>query len=231
MRSLLQIGHTDPENASKETEMKPLNNVSVFVLAIVFSLVSSASAQPPNENDKPVQILLSSIVTTSPQAGMFHYKDLLNQQTTERIRMSIDGYSSQIFESNKGGASNVFLVDAGDAATAIAATYSVLVGPWSANTAAYENKPDPSRGLHWMVAYLSWGDDDVTTWEVDEVCREGNSITLKYHRNPLPEDSDQEHQYYFWVQLGKLVPGSYEVKLEDGDSNTTTLMRRVKVSQ
>jgi hypothetical protein len=210
--------------------MKRLHNQSVFVLSAVLSLATFVSAQPPDKTDKPVTIPLASIVTTSPQAGMFH-KDELNRQTDERVRKSINGYASQISQTNKGGASNAFLVDAGDAMTAIAASYNVLVGPWSAHTPAYENKPDPARGLHWMVAYLGWGDDDETTWEIDEARREDNFITLKYHKNPLPEDTDEDHQYYFWVPLGKLAPGSYEVRLQDGDSNTMTLMRRVEVLQ
>jgi hypothetical protein len=196
----------------------------------VFLLASFVLAESPTENKDKVIIPLSSIVTTSPQKGMLHLGELL-AQASDQVAKSTRGYQTQNYQANKGGASNVFMVDAGDAASAIVASYSVFVGPWSANTPAYENKPDPNRGSHWMVAYLGWGDNHSPTYEVDEVRRQGNVVTLKYRTKPLPEDSDQEHQYFFWVPLGKLDPGSYEVKLEDGDSNTTKLTRRVEITR
>jgi hypothetical protein len=208
-----------------------LKHQSVFAVALVFLLISSVLAEPADGNDDAVTVPLSSIVTTSPQKGMLHIGELLKQQTSDQIAKSARGYQSQISQTNKGGASNVFLVDAGSAQSAIAGSYSVFVGPWSANTPAYENKPDPSRGLHWLVAYLGWGDNYTATWKVEEVCWKGNAITLKYRRKPLPEDSDQDHQYFFWAPIAKLSPGSYEVKLEDADSDTTTLIRRVEVSR
>ena len=211
--------------------MQRLKHESVFVMALVFLLVSSVLAEPPDENDTTVTISLSSIVTTSPQKGMLHVRELLDQQTPDRIAKSAHGYLTQILQANKGGASNVFLVDAGNAPSAIAASSNVFVGPWTANTPAYENTPDPNRGLHWLVAYLGWGDPHAATWGIDEVRREGNLITLRYRKKPSPEDSDVDHRYFFWVPLTKLSPGSYEVKLEDADSHTTTLMRRVEVSR
>lgn len=148
-----------------------------------------------------------------------------------QIAKSAQGYLAQILQANKGGASNVFLVDAGDAPSAIAASYNVFVGPWTANTPAYENSPDPNRGLHWLVVYLGWGDPHVATWEVNEARREGNLITLNYRKNRNPEDSDKDHLYFFGVPIAKLSPGSYEVQLEDADLSAITLMRRVEISR
>ena len=200
-------------------------------ISFVFLLASFVFAEPPEKNDNTVIIPLSSIVTTSPQKEMLRVKELLDQQTSEQIAKSTSGYLSKIYQANSGGASNVFIVDAGDAAAAIVASCSVLVGPWSANTPAYENKPDPNRGSYWMVAYLGWGDDDSTTWEVKEVRRQGKQITLSYHKKRLPEDSDQSHQYFYWIPLGQLSPGSYEVELVDLQSHSTTLARRVEVTR
>lgn len=210
--------------------MDRLKHQSSVAISLVLWLASFVLAESPEENDDTVIIPLSSIVTTSPQKGMLHLGELL-AQASDQVAKSTRGYQTQNYQANKGGASNVFLVDAGDAAAAIVASYSVFVGPWSANTPAYENKPDPSRGLHWMVAYLGWGDDDSTTWEVEDVRRQGKQMTLRYRKKRLPEDSDQNHQYFFWVPLGKLDPGSYDVKLEDGDSNTTKLTRRVEITR
>jgi hypothetical protein len=216
---------------SKESAVGRLQHQSVFAMVLMFLTASSVLAETPDEKDKTVTIPLSSIVTTSPQKGMLHVRELLDQQTPDQIAKSAHGYLTQILQANKGGASSVFLVDAGDAPSAIAASFNVFVGPWTANTPVHENSPDPNRGIHWLVAYLGWGDDDSTTWEIDEVRSEGNIMTLKYHKNRLPEDSDQDRQYFFWVPLGQLSPGSYEVNIEDRDSNTTTLMRRVEISR
>jgi hypothetical protein len=181
--------------------------------------------------EEAVEIPLSSIVTTSPQKGMLHIRELLGQQPPDQIRKSAQGYLSQIVQANKGGASNVFLVDAGNAPSAIAASFNVFVGQWSANTPAYENSPDPNRGLHWLVVYLGWGDPHAATWEVDGVRKEGNLIALGYRKKRKPEDSDGDHRYFYWIPIAKLSPGSYEVKLDDADSHKTTLMRRVEVSR
>jgi hypothetical protein len=208
-----------------------LKLVSVFAMALVFLFGSIVWAEPPDEEDKTVEIPLSSIVTTSPQKGMLHVRELFDQQTPDQIAKSAQGYLTQIVQANKGGASNIFLVDAGNAPSAIAASYNIFVGPRSANTPPHENSHDPNRGLHWLVAYLGWGDPHTATWEIDEVRRAGNLITLKYRKKRIPEDSDQDHRYFFWVPLGKLSPGSYEVKLEDADLHTTRLMRRIEVSR
>lgn len=211
--------------------MERLKHESGFAMALVFLLVNAVLAEPPDENENMATIPLSSVVTTSPQKGMLHVRELLDQQTPDQIAKSAHGYLTQILQANKGGASNVFLVDAGNAQSAIAASFNVFVGPWTANTPAHENSPDPNRGLHWLVAYLGWGDPHAATWEIDEVRREGKVITLKYRKNRSPEDSDEDHLYFFWVPIARLSPGSYEVKLENADSHTTTLMRRVDVSR
>lgn len=197
----------------------------------LFALLALFLCSSISYAEEPVKIPLSSIMTTSPQKGMLHIRELLSQQPSNQITKSAQGYLTQIVQANRGGASNVFLVDAGNAPSAIAASFNVFVGPWAANKPAYENSPDPNRGLHWLVAYLGLGDPHTATWEIDEVRREGNLITLSYHKKPKPEDSDEDHRYYFWAPIANLSPGSYEVKLEDADLHTTTLMRRVEVSR
>jgi hypothetical protein len=196
--------------------------VRIFALLVLCCSTSFA--------EEVVEISLSSIVTTSPQKGMLHVRELLDQQT-EQVAKSAGGYLTRILEANKGGASNVFLVDARNAPSAIAASFNVFVGPLTASKPVHEYAPDPNSEFHWLVAYLGWGDPDTTSWEVDVVRREGNLITLRYRKKPNPEDSDNNHQYFFWVPFDRLSPGSYEVQLEDADSSTTTLMRRVEVTR
>jgi hypothetical protein len=198
--------------------------VRILSIAVLWLCCSIGHAE-----EKVVEVPLSSIVTTSPQKGMLHIRELLNQPKPDQITKSAQGYLSQIVQASKSGASNVFLVDAGNAPSAIASSFNVFVGPWAANTPAHENSPNPNRGLHWLVVYLGWGDPHTATWEIDEVRREGNLITLGYRKKSKPEDSDEDHRYFYWVPIAKLSPGSYEVKLEDADSHTTTLMRRVEV--
>jgi len=174
-------------------------------------------------------IPLSSIVTTSPQKGMLHTKDVFPQKDPNRAIVSTNGYLRQILHDSKGGASNAFLVDATDMRSAIAASSSVFIGGRSAGTSVPINKPDPPRGNHWLVAYLGIGPSTPTWWEIEEAKVDGKRVLLIYRSAPPSPATADAHPYCYWVPLGKISPGTYEVHLFDADQKTTTLMRCVEV--
>ncbi len=179
--------------------------------------------------EKSGSIPLSTIVTTSPQCGMLHTKDVFPQKSLDRDVVSTNGYLRQILQDSRGGASNVFLVDAVNARSAIAASCNVFVGGRSADTAIPVNKTDPPRGNHWLVVYLGVGPSSPTWWKVVETNVEGKAITLNYHKAPPSPATADVHPYFFWVPLGKISPGTYEVKLFNTEQGTTTLVRSVEV--
>jgi hypothetical protein len=47
--------------------------------------------------------------------------------------------------------------------------------------------------------------------------------------NPIGESTADIHYYYYWVPLGKLDDGVYNLELFDTDLKAVTLMRRVEI--
>jgi len=175
-------------------------------------------------------IPLSSIVTTSPQRGMLHVKDVFLKKEGVQSSAATNDYWQQFFGGAQGGASNAFLVDAMDARSAIDASSRVFVGMLSADTPISVNKPDPPQGNHWLVTYLGVGPSDPTWWKVESVKIDGGKVTLTYRMLRLSPCTLNFHSYYYWIPLGKLAPGTYEINLFDAKLGATTLMRRVEVT-
>jgi hypothetical protein len=201
-----------------------------FGFAIAALLSAVAAAETPNEQaDERRVIPLSAIVTTSPQNGLQHVRDALQQEDCERKSAATVGYLRQI-QSVANGSSNVFLVDATNICDAISASFSIFLGSRSADTPAPVNTPDPIRGNHWLVVYLGLGPSNPTWWIVESVTVEGSQIALTYRKSPPSPTTADEHPYYYWIDLGALDPGFRELQLLDADSGSATLARRVEVA-
>lgn len=198
---------------------------------------SDEHEQPPPDEGRPSttakgdtsSIPLASILTTSPQQGMLHPREVFHEQSKDRKNVVTNGYLRQILQGTKGGASNIFLVDATNVNDAVNASFSVLVGARGADTPAPVNKPDPVRGSHWLVAYLGTGPSSPTWWVVESVVVDGSTVRLTYRKTRPTAATRDAHQYYYWVPLPTLDPGSYELKLYTSDRNLVTLMRRVEM--
>ncbi len=204
--------------------------LTVGGVAAGFLVIAHALAEESREENMKEQrpIPLSEIVTTSPQKGLQQVRDALQQENAALKSEATDGYLRQI-QSISNGSSNAFLVDAINTSDSIAASLSILVGWRSANTPAPVNTTKPKRGSHWLVAYLGSGPSTPTWWNVESVSATKSTVTLTYKRSkPSPATADV-HPYFYWVPLGKLDPGPYEVQLLDADRGVISLMRRVEV--
>lgn len=193
-------------------------------------------ALPPNVDEKKpveelVEIPLSSILTTSPQVGMVQVREAFPQTSDDRKNVFTKGYLQRLLHEAKGGASNAFLVDATDASDAIDASFRVLVASGGAEIPVPINKPDPLLGNHWLVVYLGSGPSNPTWWTVESVIVDKARVVLSY-RKPKPQPAtDDIRRYYYWVPLGKLDFGAFEIQLFDADEGAVTLMRRVEVGR
>jgi hypothetical protein len=127
------------------------------------------------------------------------------------------------------GASNAFLVDAANLNDAIGATGRILLGSRAADIPA-SSELGPVSGSQWLVAFLGAAHSSPVRWTVENVTVTENRIRLTFRKPESAIATSDVHRYYYWVPLGKLAPGTYEVELFDADEKAVTLMRRVKVS-
>ena len=161
---------------------------------------------------------------------MLHTEDQFPQTDGDHDSKATNEYLRQILQNSSEGTSNVFLVDATDVHSAIAASFSVLVGSRSADEAVPENKPDPTRrGRYWLVVYLGSGPSSPTWWTIEEAAVESGKVVVSYRMSKPRPATDDIHRYYYWIPLGKLDPGTYQVELFDSASKTVRLMRCVEV--
>ena len=202
-------------------------NRFLIVSGIVISSLLAARAIAEESRDQKADpkrmIPLLEIITTGPQKDLRSIDDVVGPA---------EAYNSFMmrFRNVGDGSSNVFLVDAKKFRDALDASTNVLFGSRSANTAATQDKPKPARGSHWLVAYLGTAPSSPTWWSVESVSVDKSKVVLSYRKTkPRPATRDVR-RYYYWIPLGKLDPGAYELELIDADTGTVTLMRRVEVA-
>ena len=204
------------------------HSFSAAVAAVVIVAWRGYGSEP-----KPVSIPLSSILSTSGQADL--------QAVTPAYRI-VNGKHKyvvpagealeQFLQATKGqGASNAFLVDAPNDVSAIAASSAVFAGYSSANSPVALNQPNPPRGNHWLVVFTGVAGSAPVRWTVDSVTVDSGRVRFNYHKAPMGISTADIHYYYFWVPLGKLADGIYNLELHETNLKAVSLMRRVEVSK
>jgi hypothetical protein len=192
-----------------------------FSFSVVQNDPSEQQARP-----KLVTIPLDQIITTSPQKGLEHVRDVFHRKNDDQ---GAEVFLRQLHDVSH-GSSNVFLVDATNMSDALSAGFSILAGSGSADTPAHVTTSNPKQDSYWLVAYLGTGPSNPTWWTVEQVAVSSGSIVLTYRKSkPAPATDDLRH-YYCWVPLGRLDAGAYEVQLLDAEQGAVTLMRRIEVT-
>ena len=172
-------------------------------------------------------IPLTEVVAASSQDGLQHIHEILQDKQENKSTL---GYFKKIVERSP-GASSVFLVDAESLPDAINASASVFAGSKSAATPVPASKQKAVRGNQWLVAYLGTAHSDPMRWIVKSVSTDKGQIRLSYQEPESFIGTADSYPYFYWVPLGKLKPGTYQVELYDADEKAVTLMRRVVVEQ
>jgi hypothetical protein len=195
----------------------------LFLIAVCLLCRVGVAKESSNTNvDEKRPISLSEIITIGPQKDLRSIDDVVGPEEAYNPFM-------MRFRNVDYGSSNVFLVDAIKFRDALGASANVLFGSRSADTPAAQDKPKPERGSHWLVAYLGSGPSNPVWWVVESVSVEKGKVTLNCRKTkPRPATRDVR-KYFFWIPLGKLDPGIYELQLVDADNAAVTLMRRVNV--
>jgi hypothetical protein len=209
-----------------------MKRLSVVVGMAICSCVVSARVMADESQDQNAKVQriipLSEIVTTSSQTELRSLRDTW-EKDINKPSTAFDTFMRQIQNINNGG-SNVFIVDATNLYGALSASSNILIGSRRADTPAPVDTADPERGSHWLVAYLGSGPSNPTWWTVESVEVDKGKVVLSYRESKPRPATDDMRRYYYWVSLGRLTPGAYEVQLFDVEKGAATLMRRVEVS-
>lgn len=197
--------------------------VHVLVLLSVLMVSGAEEGRSDGREDqvKAKQVPLKLVHSTSQQAGLKRIDQGVGDETFPNQMRELYQQSIKI------GASNVFLVRGEGVAAAVKATWYVFTHGISADKPASADYPPKSDEM-WLVAYLGVEGSGPPAYRVQSVEVSGEDIRLTY-KHPGASDSD-EHPYFYWVPLGRLVPGTYKLQLFDADQKQVTLMRRVRVT-
>ena len=177
--------------------------------------------------DESREIPLSSMTTTSGQKGLQH--TTAARGADGKYIAKHGGYLDHINRASL-GPSNIFMVDAPDIDEAVAASSSGFLGGRSADQPVPVNRPDPQRGTYWLVAYLGLAGSSPANWTVESVTVTGSKIRFAYHKSKNGADTKNSWQYIYWVPLGILKKGTYDLELYDSERETVRLVRKVDVN-
>jgi hypothetical protein len=86
-------------------------------------------------------------------------------------------------------------------------------------------------GNNWLVAYLGCGHSRPPNWVVDRATVDGNTVRLTYRKPQAKWETGDVVRYYYWVPIGVLDDGAYNLELYDADLKIVTLMRRAEVKR
>jgi hypothetical protein len=187
------------------------------------------SDRAPDRAAGESSIPLSSVVSTSSQKELIrvyqppgHFDDA--------IAKTIGSHLDQIYLKTNGvGTSNIFIVYAPDITAAVAATSHAFINgdadDWNSDLYHYRQAAEEC----WLVVYLGIAGSSPPHWLVDAVSVKPPTIRFSYHRVKPGAVTEDIHQYFYWVPLGKLSPGVYQLELFDIGADTTALSRRVLV--
>lgn len=206
----------------------------VFFGGLFFlSALQIQPCQPQQLDTKTIPIPIGSIYTTSSEDGfkkqllaLFHSKD------DKPVFPYSDDLKIIRQESQRMGASNIFLVRGADITAAVHCSRMVFA-------TGHSGDQPPNRDLdgkeiasdnYWLVAYLGNSHSTPPAWRFKGAELRNGSIEFQYSQNPKPVVSSGDRiQYFYWIPLSRLKRGAYELRLIDSDKGRPALVRWVDV--
>ena len=193
-------------------------------IALLVLLAVAASSGITHAESRSIP--LSSIISTSPQQELLSTHGILAQEDVDTDARVASRFLRQVLQGHKAGTSNLFLIQAAIPRYAMTATSKVLLNGHDVSQVVVGDATASVDAKHWLVAYLGQGSNDFVSWSIESAKINEHEIVLSVASNSA-STAVGTRPYYYWVPLGTLEPGHYQLKLVDATTNETTLMRRV----
>jgi hypothetical protein len=164
-------------------------------------------------------IALESIHSTSGQQGF---------KLVQRGQEPIAPYLERLWTKFNGVPSNVVLVRGDDLTTTLRSTMMAFTAARSTHKPVDPNDGSKPEQL-WLVAHLGLAYSTPPAWLVESAEQRGKTLRLTFFEPVNGGATSDDHQYFYWVPLGKLQPGAYTLELFDSKKKAAMLSRLVIV--
>jgi len=201
--------------------MRPALPITGFLLVSGTFLCFSfhGGAQVSKTKVQMEEIPLREIYTTSDQEGTKKVPGQGGDVAAKHLQAILETQGLM-------GASNAFLARGKDIGTAVRATRAVFVFGHSADVPA-DRVDGPKEKQHWVVAYFGVGGVG-SRWVIRSVSRNGDRFRITFGKGRIAEVSVSQ-QYFAWIPVGELSPGTYSIELFDAENKQLSLSRTVTV--
>jgi hypothetical protein len=184
---------------------------SLFIVASAIVWVGCEG----DENKKAKNIPLEGAYATSMQEGLKvvgapAYRAALNELMKAEL-----------------GAKALYVVVGGNIGEAVTSTRDVISGKKSGTTIAAN---EDGIADAWLVVYLGRTSSNPRAWVLKSVEQMGNKIRVTYDTYQ-PQGVDVRttdlHPYFYWVPLGDLPKGMFDVELYNSSDRSVVLTRKI----
>ena len=182
-------------------------------------LFGNRSPLANGDEPKPREIPLETVYSTSGQKqlrAIWKEHDALTQQALKTLD-----------DPHNRGLDNLALVRGRTISEAVWACERAFRGNAGAS-AAWHPEGAPSEEI-WLVVYLGTAGSNGPAYHVKSVTIMKNTIRFSYEWTDQAV-TDDEHPYYYWIPLGKLPTGVYQLEQFNVKDDVVKLSRRVKVT-
>ena len=214
-------------------------STTVFALVGVFGIAGEkADTKPAAGRDKNTDVKRSIgpdvVYSTSPEEGLKKQVLAVFMRTDGKRDIPVYPYSFHLkmiqMEAGGMGASNVAIVNGDNITDAIKATRWLFTGGMTADKPGHTDEGKKSNNF-WLVAYLGTGWSTPPKWRYDSTVVEGKSIEFRFKSSKANLISGDSILYFYWVPLGPMNPGTFELSLVDTDRGRATLVRSVEIAK
>jgi hypothetical protein len=205
------------------------------LMSLLFVHAQQGNEKPEAKPDKVKQVSIpkDQIYTTSGEPGF-------KKQLVALFRRDKDGrekgeypysYDLKMIEKVGMGASNVFIVRGEEIKDAVSATRLVFdrgVGAEEPRKYDAEDQEIVSK-RYWLVIYLGTFGSEPPVWQFKSMSISDRTIEFAYSKIKPRIHTHDVWRYFYWIQLGQLRAGTYELRLVDSDKKRLSLIRYVDV--
>ena len=183
----------------------------IFIYLALFGACGGFSAAV---QEKKVTIPLAGVYAFVPTKNMIRATGVSDREMVNDLRRT------------KSLTPNVYLVGGKDIDNAIKHTHKLIYG---SEFGDFIKAGADGKAHAWVVLYLGISSSSPPMFSVDSIERIGMQIKINYQTHKPTFQTLDNACYYFWIPLGELSAGKYQLQVNSITDNEIVLSRRVTV--